>query len=128
MLWLPKHQQAFDQLKEVITKTPALVPFDPERQTVLQYDASKNGLACFSNMPSNDENMQNESKVICQTVFDNDELSVAPSDNKDIGENLRTLKKCVKNSECDFSVLVDIGKAAKLQRALKWAGFKRVRR
>ncbi|KAG5863613.1 hypothetical protein JTB14_033746 [Gonioctena quinquepunctata] len=49
-LWLPKHQQAFDQLKEVITKTPALVPFDPERQTVLQCDASKNGLGCCKNI------------------------------------------------------------------------------
>ncbi|KAG5888938.1 hypothetical protein JTB14_012197 [Gonioctena quinquepunctata] len=49
-LWLPKHQQAFDQLKEVITKTPALVPFDPEKQTVLQCDASKNGLGCCKNI------------------------------------------------------------------------------
>lgn len=44
--WLPEHQQAFVRLKEVVTKTPALVPFDPLKQTVLQCDASKNGLGC----------------------------------------------------------------------------------
>lgn len=43
-VWLPKHQQSFDKLKEVITRTPALVPFDPLKQIVLQCDASKNGL------------------------------------------------------------------------------------
>ncbi|KAG5877221.1 hypothetical protein JTB14_036429 [Gonioctena quinquepunctata] len=60
-LWLPKHQQAFDQLKEVITKTPALVPFDPERQTVLQCDASKKGLGCCMFQKYDD----NISKISC---------------------------------------------------------------
>lgn len=44
--WLPKHQKAFEDLKVIITKSPALVPFDPNLKTVLQCDASKNGLGC----------------------------------------------------------------------------------
>ena len=33
-------------LKQIITSSPALVPFDPSKKTILQCDASKNGLGC----------------------------------------------------------------------------------
>ncbi|KAK9704561.1 RNase H-like domain found in reverse transcriptase [Popillia japonica] len=42
--WLPKHQKAFAKIKEVISKSPALVPFDPNKKIIIQCDASKNGL------------------------------------------------------------------------------------
>ncbi|XP_043481820.1 uncharacterized protein LOC122510924 [Leptopilina heterotoma] len=44
--WLPKHQETFDKLKQIISQAPALVPFDPKRKIVLQCDASKNGIGC----------------------------------------------------------------------------------
>lgn len=44
--WLPKHQESFNKLKDIVTKSPALVPYDPSRKTVLQCDASKNGIGC----------------------------------------------------------------------------------
>lgn len=45
-IWLPKHQESFEKLKEIVSKCPALNPFDPSKEIVLQCDASKNGLGC----------------------------------------------------------------------------------
>ncbi|KAK9704431.1 RNase H-like domain found in reverse transcriptase [Popillia japonica] len=42
--WLPKHQNAFAKIKEVISKSPALVLLDPTKKIIIQCDASKNGL------------------------------------------------------------------------------------
>lgn len=44
--WLPKHQEAFENLKKIISQTPTLVPFDVTKKVVIQCDASKNGLGC----------------------------------------------------------------------------------
>ncbi|XP_050504417.1 uncharacterized protein K02A2.6-like [Diabrotica virgifera virgifera] len=43
-VWLPSHQKCFDNLKNIICKSPALVPYDPNQKIILQCDASKNGL------------------------------------------------------------------------------------
>lgn len=43
---MPKHQECFDKLKSIVCESPALVPYDPVKKTVLQCDASKNGLGC----------------------------------------------------------------------------------
>lgn len=39
--WLPKHEEAFENLKKIISQTPALVPFDTTKKVVIQCDASK---------------------------------------------------------------------------------------
>ncbi|KAB0793598.1 hypothetical protein PPYR_13218 [Photinus pyralis] len=44
--WLPLQQECFKKLKEIITKSPALLPFDPKKKTILQCDASKNEIGC----------------------------------------------------------------------------------
>lgn len=44
--WLPVHEEAFQKLKNRASSTPALTPFDPKKKSILQCDASKNGLGC----------------------------------------------------------------------------------
>lgn len=44
--WTDIQQQAFDQLKEIISKPPTLRNFDPKLPTILQCDASSHGLGC----------------------------------------------------------------------------------
>lgn len=44
--WLPRHQESFENIKKIICKSPALVPFDFNRKTVLQCDSSKDGIGC----------------------------------------------------------------------------------
>ncbi|XP_072380686.1 uncharacterized protein [Diabrotica undecimpunctata] len=48
--WLPLQQRCFENLTEIITKSPALTPFDPKRKIILQCDTSKNGLGCCKNI------------------------------------------------------------------------------
>ena len=43
-IWDLAQQQAFDNVKEVITTSPILAYFDPSKPTVLQVDASQKGL------------------------------------------------------------------------------------
>ena len=42
--WGPEHQPAFKQVKNEIVATPILANYDPKKTTVLQTDASTNGL------------------------------------------------------------------------------------
>jgi len=42
--WLPAHEASFKSLKESITESPALTPFDPSKRVILQNDASKFGI------------------------------------------------------------------------------------
>lgn len=44
--WLPRHEEAFQKLKNIITKAPALTPFDHNKKIILQCDSSKNGIGC----------------------------------------------------------------------------------
>ena len=43
--WNPEHQAAFKLVKNEIVTTPILAYYDPKKTTVLQTDASINGLA-----------------------------------------------------------------------------------
>ena len=46
--WGPEHQQAFTQMKKEILSMPMFTYYNPKKQTVLQRDASINGLgACL---------------------------------------------------------------------------------
>ena len=45
-LWQPEHQKAFQQLKQVITEAPVLAYYDPNKENVIQSDASMKGLGC----------------------------------------------------------------------------------
>ena len=46
--WSPEHQSAFTQIKQEILSAPILAYYNPEKQTVLQTDASIKGLdACL---------------------------------------------------------------------------------
>ena len=46
--WVPKHQEAFKQMKREIARAPILSYYNPRQQTVLQTDASIKGLgACL---------------------------------------------------------------------------------
>ncbi|KAK3916910.1 hypothetical protein KUF71_025976 [Frankliniella fusca] len=52
--WLPIHSQAFKELKDCVSKAPALATFDPSKPIVVQADASQYGIgACIlqSNLP-----------------------------------------------------------------------------
>jgi hypothetical protein len=42
--WLPQHQKALDNLKEIITKAPALASFDSNKPITIQCDSSKDGM------------------------------------------------------------------------------------
>lgn len=42
--WLSQHQKALDNLKEIITKAPALASFDSKKPISLQCDSSKDGM------------------------------------------------------------------------------------
>lgn len=44
--WLPKHAEAFEKLKKVITNAPVLRNFDPLKEIVIQTDSSKSGIGC----------------------------------------------------------------------------------
>lgn len=44
--WLPKHQETFERLKDIVSSAPALTPFDHTKKIILQCDASKNGIGC----------------------------------------------------------------------------------
>ena len=46
--WRPEHQQAFKQMKKEIVRAPILAYYNPEKETILQTDASIKGLgACL---------------------------------------------------------------------------------
>ena len=44
--WHHEHQKAFEKLKSAITSSETLAYFDPQKDIVLQTDASKGGLGC----------------------------------------------------------------------------------
>lgn len=45
-VWLPEHQRAFQELKQIITDTPVLAYYDPDKENLIQSDASLKGLGC----------------------------------------------------------------------------------
>ncbi len=45
-IWQPEHQKAFQELKHIITDTPVLTYYNPEKENVIQCDASLKGLGC----------------------------------------------------------------------------------
>ena len=46
--WRPEHKEAFDVVKKELVKAPILAYYDPNKETVLQTDASIKGLgACL---------------------------------------------------------------------------------
>lgn len=53
--WEEKHKKEFEDLKEIICKSPTLRIFDPKLPLVIQTDASKDGIGCVL--------MQNEQPV-----------------------------------------------------------------
>ncbi|KAJ8353117.1 hypothetical protein SKAU_G00206840 [Synaphobranchus kaupii] len=44
--WLPKHEQAVQEIKRLVSTTPVLKYYDVTRPVTVQSDASKNGLGC----------------------------------------------------------------------------------
>lgn len=44
--WTELHTKVFDEIKDHITKSDILVPFDTTKEIVIQCDASQNGLGC----------------------------------------------------------------------------------
>ena len=45
-VWQPEHTKAFQKLKQIITEAPVLAYYDPEKDNVIQSDASKRGIGC----------------------------------------------------------------------------------
>jgi len=45
-MWQPEHQRAFQNLKQAITEVPVLAYYDPEKENLIQSDASLKGIGC----------------------------------------------------------------------------------
>lgn len=45
-LWTNNHEKTVETLKQMLTKSPILQPFDINKKVVIQTDASKNGVGC----------------------------------------------------------------------------------
>ena len=45
-VWQPKHHRAFQNVKQIVTKTPVLAYYDPEKDNVIQSDGSLKGI-CY---------------------------------------------------------------------------------
>ena len=45
-MWQPEQQQAFQELKQVITEAPVLSYYNPEKENLIQSDASLKGIGC----------------------------------------------------------------------------------
>ena len=45
-VWQPEHQRAFQNLKQAITEVPVLAFYDPEKENLIQSDASLKGIGC----------------------------------------------------------------------------------
>jgi hypothetical protein len=45
-IWQTEQQRAFQQIKDTISKSPLLAYYDPEKESVIQSDASMHGLGC----------------------------------------------------------------------------------
>ena len=45
-MWQAEHQKAFESLKQVITEAPVLAYYDPEKDNLIQSDASLQGIGC----------------------------------------------------------------------------------
>ena len=45
-VWQTEHHRAFQGLKQIITEAPVLACYDPEKDSVIQSDASFNGIGC----------------------------------------------------------------------------------
>ena len=46
-VWQTEHHRAFQSLKKIITEAPVLACYDPEKDSVIQSDASLNGIGCL---------------------------------------------------------------------------------
>ena len=46
-VWQPKHHRAFQNVKRIITETPVLAYYDPEKDNVIQSDAILKGICCI---------------------------------------------------------------------------------
>ena len=44
--WQPEYHRAFQSLKEIITEAPVLAYYDPEKDNVINSDASLKGIGC----------------------------------------------------------------------------------
>ncbi|KAL9971554.1 hypothetical protein ACROYT_G017729, partial [Oculina patagonica] len=55
-LWQPEHQRSFQNLKQAITEVPVLAYYDPEKENLIQSDASLKGLGCV---------LMQEGKPVC---------------------------------------------------------------
>jgi len=45
-MWQTEHQKAFESLNHVIIEVPVLAYYDPEKDNLIQSDASLQGIAC----------------------------------------------------------------------------------
>ena len=45
-VWQEEHQKAFQSLKQKITEVPVLAYYDPEKDNLIQSDASLKGIGC----------------------------------------------------------------------------------
>ena len=45
-VWQPEHLRAFQNIKQIITEAPVLAYYDPEKNNVIQSDASLKGIGC----------------------------------------------------------------------------------
>ena len=45
-VWQPEHTKAFQNLNHIITEAPVLAYYDPEKDNVIQSDASQRGIRC----------------------------------------------------------------------------------
>ena len=46
-VWQPKHLRAFQNVKQIITEKHVLAYYDPEKDNVIQSDASLKGICCI---------------------------------------------------------------------------------
>ncbi|KAL9950229.1 hypothetical protein ACROYT_G042702 [Oculina patagonica] len=55
-VWQPEHQRSFQNLKQAITEVPVLAYYNPEKENLIQSDASLKGIGCV---------LMQEGKPVC---------------------------------------------------------------